>query len=170
MFTFREKSFGEPVAPILVEDEDINQHDGSSAVDVPVSPTISRITRTSAGSKKKGKEVQSPYPVSRPLGKRRASDDDVRAAQSTLERKRKLPDDIIELTSESEADMDDSRTEKHHNSPDIDRLNPEPQAVTPQPVIMSPSPVSPKKVQKKKSASSKTAPARKSPVKTRSTK
>ena len=170
MFTFREKSFGEPIAPILVEDEDINQLDGSSAVDVPVSPTISRITRTSAGSKKKGKEVQSPYPVSRPLGKRRASDDDVRAAQSTLERKRKLPDDIIELTSESETDMDDSRTERHHVSPGIDRTNSEPQAVTPQPVIMSPSPVSPRKVQKKKSAPSKAAPTRKSPVKTRSTK
>ena len=170
MFTFREKSFGEPIAPILVEDEDVNQLDGSSAMDVPVSPTISRVTRTSAGSKKKGKEVRSPYPVSRPLSKRRASDDDVRAAQSTLERKRKLPDDIIELTSESEADLDDSRTERHRNSPGIDRITSEPQAVTPQPVIMSPSPVSPRKVQKKKSASSRTAPARKSPVKTRSTK
>ena len=171
MFAFREKSFGEPVAPILIDDEDIDKQDESSTIEVPVSPTISRVTRTSAGSKKKGKEILSPYPVSQPLGKRRASDDDVRAAQSTLERKCKLPDDIIELTSESEADVDDSRTEKHHVSPDIARANSaEPQTVTPKPVIMSPSPVSPRKAQKKKSASSKTAPTRKSLVKTCSTK
>ena len=171
MFAFQEKSFGEPVAPILIDDEDIDKQDESSTIEVPVSPTISRVTRTSAGSKKKGKEILSPYPVSRPLGKRRASDDDVRAAQSTLERKRKLPDDIIELTSKSEVDIDDSRTEKRHVSPGIARVNSaEPQMVTPKPVIMSLSPVSPRKVQKKKSASSKTAPTRKSLVKTRSTK
>ena len=171
MFAFRERSFGEPVAPILIDDEDIDKQDESSAIEVPISPTISQVTRTSAGSKKKGKEVLSPYPVSRPLGKRRASDDNVRAAQSTLERKRKLPDDIIELTSESEADMDDSRTEKRHASPGIDRVDStKPQTVTPKPVIMSPSPISPRKIQKKKSASSKTVPTRKSPVKTRSAK
>ena len=125
----------------------------------------------SAGSKKKGKDVMSPYPVSRPLGKRRASDDDVRAAQSTLDRKRKLPDDIIELTSESEADMDDSRTEKRHVSPGVaGTYSDEPPTVTPKPVIMSPSPVSPRKVQKKKSTTSKMTQTRKSPVKTRSTK
>ena len=171
MLAFREKSFGGPVGPILVDDEDIDRHDGSSAVEVPVSPTISRITRTSAGSKKKGKEIQSPYPVSRPLSKRRASDDDVRAAQSIVERKRKLPDDIIELTSESDADMDDSRTERHHVSPGIARDSPTELPIpTPKPVIMSPSQVSPKKTKVKKSTSSKAAPTRKSPVKTRSTK
>ena len=171
MFAFQEKSFGEPVAPILVDDEDIDKLDDSSAMEVPISPTISRVTRTSMGSKKKGKKVLSPYPVSRPLDKRRASDDDVRAAQSTIERKRKLPDDIIKLTSDSEADMDDSRTEKRHASPDRDGDNPaEPPTVTPKPMIMSPSLVSPRKVQKKKSASSKTAPTRKSLVKTCSTK
>ena len=155
----------------MVEDEDIDKHDGSSAVDVPASPTISRVTRTSAGSKKKGKEIQSPYPVSQPLSKRRASDDDVRAAQLIVERKRKLPDDIIELTSESEADMDDSRTEKRHVSPGIARNSPaELPMGTPRPVIMSPSQVSPRKARTKKSTSSKTAPTRKSPVKTRSTK
>ena len=171
MFAFREKSFGKPVAPISVEDEDVDKQDDASAIEVPASPTISRVTRTSVGSKKKGKEVQSPYPSSRPPSKRRASDDDVRAAQSTLERKRKLPDDIIELTSDSEADMDDSRTERHHVSPDVTKDDTtEPPALTPKPVIMSPSIVSPRKAQKKKSASSKTAPARKSPVKTCSTK
>ena len=171
MFAFREKSFGEPVAPILIDDEEVDRQDESSAIEVPTSPTVSRITRTSAGSKKKGKDVMSPYPVSRPLSKRRASDDDVRAAQSTLDRKRKLPDDIIELTSESEADVNDSRTEKRHVSPGIAGTYPdEPTAVTPKPVIMSPSPVSPRKVQKKKSTTSKTTQTRKSPVKTRSTK
>ena len=171
MFAFREKSFGEPIAPILVDDEDVDKQDGHSAIDVPASPTVSRVTRTSVGSKKKGKEVLSPYPSSRPPSKRRASDDDVWAAQSTLERKRKLPDDIIELTSDSEAELDDSRTEKRHNSPGITGDDPtEPTTLTPRPVIMSPSIVSPRKAQKKKSASSKTAPTRKSPVKTRSTK
>ena len=171
MFAFREKSFGEPIAPILVDDEDVDKQDDYSAVDVPASPTVSRVTKTSVGSKKKGKEVLSPYPSSRPPSKRRASDDDVRAAQSTLERKRKLPDDIIELTSESEAELDDSRTERRHNSPGITGDGPtEPTTLTPQPVIMSPSVVSPRKAQKKKSAPSKTASTRKSPVKTRSTK
>ena len=123
------------------------------------------------GSKKKSKEIQSPYPVSRPLSKRRASDDDVRAAQSAIERKRKVPDDIIELTSESDADIDDSKTKRHHTSPDITGGDTtEPPVITPQPVIMSPSPITPRKTQKKKSASSRTAPVRKSPVKTRSTK
>ena len=108
--------------------------------------------------------------MSRPLGKKRAPDDDVRAAQSVIERKRKVPDDIIKLTSESDANMDDSRTERRHVSPDIDEGNTtRPPVVTPKPVIMSPSPVSPRKVQKK-SASSKSAPTRKSPVKTCSTK
>ena len=171
MFAFQEKSFGEPVAPILVDGESIDKQDDSSAIEVPASPTISRVTKTSVGSKKKGKEVLSPYPSSQPPSKRRASDDDVQAAQSTLERKRKLPDNIIKLTSDSEADMDDSRTERHHVSPGIARNDPtEPPPLTPRPVIMSPSIVSPRKSQKKKSASSKTAPTRKSPVKTRSTK
>ena len=171
MFMFREKSFGGPVAPILVDDEDTDKQDESSTIEVPVSPTISQVTKTSTGSKKKSKDVLSPYPVSQPFSKRRASNDDIRAAQSTLERKRKLPDDIIELTSESDADMDDSRTERRHVSPDVAEENPAgPLTKTPQPLIMSPSPVSPRKNQKKKSASSKTAPTRKSLVKTRSAK
>ena len=41
MFAFREKSFGEPVAPILIDDEDIDKQDESSAIEVPASPTIS---------------------------------------------------------------------------------------------------------------------------------
>ena len=40
MFAFREKSFGEPAAPILIDDED-DKHDGSSALEVPISPTVS---------------------------------------------------------------------------------------------------------------------------------
>ena len=64
MFAFREKSFREPAAPILIDDKNINKQDGSSALEVPISPTISWVTRTSVGSKKKSKEVQSPYPTS----------------------------------------------------------------------------------------------------------
>ena len=170
MFALREKSFREPIAPILVDNEDIDKQDGSSAIEVPVSPTVSQVTRTSIGSKKKGKEVQSPYPVSQPISKRRASDDDVRAAQTVIERKHKVPDDIIKLTSKLDADIDDSRTKKRHVSPgNAEDNTAEPPTVTPKPVIMSPSPVSPRKV-KKKSTSSKSAPARKSPVKTHSTK
>ena len=89
--------------------------------------------------------------------------------QSVIERKRKLPDDIIELTSKSDADMDDSRTEKCHTSSVDKNITAEQPVVTPKPVIMSPSPVSPRKVNKK-STSSRSAPTRKSPVKTRSTK
>ena len=170
LFAFREKSFGEPVAPISIDDKNVNKQDGYSAIDVPASPTISQATKTSIGSKRKGKEVQSPYPVSRPSSKRRASDDDVRAAQSVIERKRRVPDDIIELTSKLDADMDDSRTERRHISLDITEDDTaRPLVVTPQPVIMSPSPVSPRKA-KKKSTSSRSAPTRKSPVKTHGTK
>ena len=41
MFAFQEKSFGEPVDPILVDDEDADKQEGASAIEVPISPTIS---------------------------------------------------------------------------------------------------------------------------------
>ena len=41
MFAFREKSFGEPAAPILIDNKDIDKLDGSSALEVPVSPSVS---------------------------------------------------------------------------------------------------------------------------------
>ena len=157
MLALREKAFGAPVDPILVDDKDADEHDGFSVRDVPVSPTISRVTRTSAGSKKKGKAV----PYSKPVDKRRASDDDVRAAESAVIGKRATADDIIELTSDS--DTASSKTETRHPSPvqegnEADETTTE----TPKPMVMSPSAVSPRKVHKKAAR-----PAR-SPVKTRS--
>ena len=41
MFAFREKSFREPVAPIMVDDKDVGKQDGASAIEVPVLPTVS---------------------------------------------------------------------------------------------------------------------------------
>ena len=154
MLAHRQKSFNAPVDPIVVDDAE----DGFSVRDVPVSPTVSRITRTSAGSKRKGKA----NPYSKPVDKKRASDDDVRAAEPWLKGKEKAQD-IIELTSDLDANADSSHTMTRLPSPvtEVDE-NDKTATVTPKPVIMSPSIVSPRKTIKK------TAPTRKSPVKTRS--
>ena len=146
MLAHREKAFGAPSNAILVDDAD-DGLDRFSVRDVPVSPTVSRMTRTSAGSKKKERR----YPYSKPADKARASDDEVRAAEKTLKGKeRTLAEDIIELTSESDAEQEDKDTVRHPS---------------PAPVIMSPSITSPKKKVVKRPA-----PAKRSPVKTRSTK
>ena len=148
MLAHREKSFAAPVDPILIDVESNDGGDGFSVQEVPVSPTVSRVTRTSAGSKKRGAAT----PYSKPVDRIRASDDDVRAADSVLKGKtRAIVDDIIELTSESEADRDN----------DGDRTA----LLAPAPLLMSPSIVSPKK-----KATKKPAPAKRSPVKTRSMK
>ena len=161
MLAHREKAFGAPSDPILVDDAD-DGLDGFSVRDVPVSPTVSRVTRTSAGSKKKGKV----YPYSKPAEKPRASDDEVRAAEMTLKGKgRTLAEDIIELTSESDADPGDSGTVRHPSpAAKINTLH-DTLTETPGPVIMSPSVTSPRK-----KSSKKPAPVKRSPVKTRSTK
>ena len=80
------------VAPSAIED--------ASLVELPVSPSVSRATRTSAGSRLKPK---TPYPPSKPEKSRRASDDDVRAAQS-LVRTPSLPTarEVIEISGDSE--------------------------------------------------------------------
>lgn len=158
MFAHQEKSFNAPIDPILVDDE---ERDGFSIQEVPVSPTVSRITRTSAGSRKK----KSPYPSTAPRDKKRASDDDIRAAESSVKGKRVIHEDIIELTSESDADDKDTGTVKGHNSPAAGAVvKDETVATTPKKVLMSPSIVSPKKAPRKKAE-----PARKSPVKAHST-
>ena len=74
--------------------------DAASLADVPVSPSVSRATKTSAGSRLKPKV---PYPPSKPEKSRRASDDDVRATQS-LVRAPSLPTakEIIEISGDSE--------------------------------------------------------------------
>src|SRR5258706_926639 len=73
--------------------------DDASIALAPVSPSISRITRTSAGSKSK---KPAPYPSSKPPTQRRATDDDVHTAQSLVcPPAPPLPEEVIELTSDS---------------------------------------------------------------------
>ena len=160
MLAHREKAFNVPIDHIVIDDAD-DGLDGFSVRDVPVSPTVSRATRTSAGSKKKGKTV----PYSKPADRTRASDDDVRAADLTLKGKRRtLAEDIIELTSESDTHPDDSETVVHPSPAAVSTSLPEASSNTPRPTIMSPSVVSPRK-----KSGAKPAPATRSPVKTRST-
>ena len=158
MLAHREKSFNSAADRVLIDVDADDAQDGFSARDVPVSPTVSRVTRTSAGTKAKAAKTSSPYPVAKPRSKARASDDDVRAAEHTAKGKRVAQDDIIELTSESDADQEDSVTAADSGAlaSAVDE--------TPRPTIMSPSIVSPRKTGKK------AAPAKRSPVKTRSTK
>src|SRR5258706_8263388 len=74
--------------------------DDESVALAPVSPSMSRATRTSIGSRSK---KPAPYPPSRPPTQRRATDDDVRAAQTLVRAAAlPLPDDVIEITSESD--------------------------------------------------------------------
>src|SRR5258706_16238676 len=128
--------------------------DDESVALAPVSPSVSRATRTSIGSHSK---KPAPYPPSKPLTQRRATDDDVRAAQTLVRAAAlPLPDDVIEITSESdlsEAPVDVPSTVMKAPSPSLPIVSPEPEAAsdpdtpTPAPVILSPSPV-PKKVLK----------------------
>src|SRR5258706_223843 len=124
--------------------------DDESITITPVSPSISRITRTSAGSRSK---KPAPYPLSRPADQRRATDDDVRAAQTLVRAPAPpLPEDIIEITSES--DMSEvvdvaPTTVRRAPSPPLPIVSPEPEsapdlsppAPAPAPITMSPSPL-----------------------------
>ena len=165
MFALREKSFNDNADRVLIDVDADDVRDGLSAKDVPTSPTISRVTRTSAGAKTKTSKAQSPYPAVKPRGRTRASDDDVRAAEYTAKGKRVVHDDIIELTSESDADQESRMTPKHPSPANSADALPSTVDETPKPTIMSPSIVSPKKKTGKKPA-----PAKRSPVKTRSAK
>ena len=162
MLAHRVKSFDNVQGHIMVDVDTDEEHDGFSAKDVPASPTVSRVTRTSAGAKTKATKASSPYPVAKPKGKARASDDDVRAAEHSVRSMRATHSDIIELTSESDADAEEPvATTPLPESTNIE-IGSEMATVTPKPLIMLPSIVSPKKAHKK------AAPTRKSPVKTRS--
>ena len=165
MLAHREKSFNDTAERILIDVDADDAHDGFSARDVPASPTVSRVTRTSTGTKAKAAKASSPYPVAKPRSSTRASDDDVRAAEHSVKKgKRVAQDDIIELTSDSDADQDDGITARLP-SPAIDSgALADTVDATPKPTIMSPSIVSPRKTSKK------VTPAKRSPVKTRSTK
>ena len=116
-----------------------------SVIEVPISPSVSRVTKTSRGSKK---DKSKPYPGAKPHDARRASDDDVRVAQSLASRPRPLPpaDEIIELTSDSDAVAGESElgtpTARRARSP-----APTSEAL---PTIMPPSDVSPRKTRSSK--------------------
>ena len=89
-----------PSSPALTRRARAADADTASLADIPVSPTVSRATRTSAGSRLKPKV---PYPPSKPEKSRRASDDDVRAAQSLVQAP-SLPTarEVIEISGDSE--------------------------------------------------------------------
>ena len=168
MLAHRERSFNDVPGHIAIDVDAEEDQDGISSKGVPASPTVSRVTRTSAGTRAKTVKATSPYPVVKPKGKARASDDDVRAAESYVKEKRAAQDDIIELTSESEADQEDKNTVRHPSPAGEPSTFTDAVVETPRPVIMSPSIVSPRKTTKK--TISRSAPKARSPVKTRSVK
>ena len=116
-----------------------------SIIEVPISPSVSRVTKTSRGSKK---DKSKPYPGAKPLDARHASDDDVRVAQPIASHPRPLPpaDEIIELTSDSDAVAGESElgtpTARRARSPASTSVAP--------PIIMPPSIVSPRKTRSSK--------------------
>src|SRR5258706_1182661 len=141
--------------------------DDASIALAPVLPSISHITRTSAGSKSK-KPI--PYPPSKPPTQRRATDDDVHAAQTLVHPPAPtLPEDVIVLTSESGvSEVDAPATVMKAPSPFLPIVSLTPSPVTERlpspPIIMSPSVVSPRK----KTRSAKVVHKNLPPIKTRS--
>ena len=89
-----------PSSPALTRHAAPSALEDASLIELPVSPSVSRATKTSAGSRLKPK---TPYPPSKPEKSRRASDDDVRAAQSLI-RTPSLPTakEVIEISGDSE--------------------------------------------------------------------
>ena len=89
-----------PTSPALSRHAAPSAIEDASLIELPVSPSVSRATRTSAGSRLKPKV---PYPPSKPEKSRRASDDDVRAAQSLIQAPSLPPaQEIIEISGDSE--------------------------------------------------------------------
>ncbi len=139
--------------------------DDTSIALAPVSPSVSRVTQTSAGSKPK---MPAPYPSSKPPTWRRATDDDVRAAQTLVRPPAPtLPEEVIVLTSNSGmSDPDElvTRTVMKAPSPVMPNASPVSDPVSEQdrspPVIMSPSLVPPRKTRSAKVVS-KSLPASK---------
>ncbi len=134
--------------------------DDASIALAPVSPSVSRVTRTSAGSKSK-KPI--PYPSSKPPTQRRATDDDIRAAQTLVcPPAPTLPEEVIELTSTSGvSDTEDPIMRTVKKAPSLVLSNDSPisepasdRGRSP-PLIMSPSPVSHRKTRSAKVVSKK---------------
>ncbi len=146
--------------------------DDESVAITPVSPSVSRATRTSAGSRSK---KPAPYPPSRPAAQRRATDDDVRAAQTLVRPPAPpLPEEVIEITSESDmSEVSDvaPTTVRRAPSPSLPVVSPElesapdlsPPAPAPAPIIMSPSPLPPRVIKGSKGSKSAKAAPRKLP-------
>ena len=137
--------------------------DDASIALAPVSLSISRITQTSTGSKSK-KPV--PYLSSKPPTQRRATDDDLHAAQTLIRPPAPaLPEEVIEITSDSgisETEDLTMRTVKKAPSPvlsdDSQVLGPVSDRDRSPPLIMSPSIVPPRKTRSTKVVS-KSLPA-----------
>ena len=129
--------------------------DDASIALAPVSPSVSHVTRTSAGSKSM-KPV--PYPSSKPPAWRRATDDDVRAAQTLVRPPAPtLLEEVIKLTSDSGlSETGDlvTRTVTKAPSPILPEGSPVLDPVSEQdqtpPIIMSPSLVPPRKTRSTK--------------------
>ncbi len=132
--------------------------DDASIALAPVSPSISHITCTNAGSKSK---KPAPYPPSKPPALKRATDDDVRAAQTLIcPPAPSLPEEVIELTSDSgvsETEDLATRTVMKAPSPVLATASPVSSLATERPslppIIMSPSPIPPRKTRSAKVAS-----------------
>jgi len=143
--------------------------DDDSVALAPVSPSMSCATRTSAGSKTK---KPAPYPPSKPPAWRRATNDDVRAAQTLVRPPAPpLPEEIIKLSSESglsEASDITTRTVVKAPSPFLPVVSPEPESASdpgtpaPAPVIMSPSPLPSRKTRSAKTVSKNLPPSKRS--------
>ena len=89
-----------PTSPSLTRRAAPSAIEDASLIELPVSPSVSRATRTSTGSRLKPKV---PYPPSKPEKSRRASDDDVRAAQSLVQAPSLPPaKEVIEISGDSE--------------------------------------------------------------------
>ena len=89
-----------PTSPALTRHAAPSAIEDASLIELPVSPSVSRATKTSASSRLKPKV---PYPPSKPEKSRRASDDDVRAAQSLIQTPSLPPaHEVIEISGDSE--------------------------------------------------------------------
>src|SRR5258706_5652531 len=105
LYTYRAEAAAPRSEPLFIDVDASSIVSTSGALDdtsiapAPMSPSVSHITRTSTGSMSK---KPTPYPSSKPPAQRRATDDDVHAAQTLIcPPAPTLPEEVIELTSDS---------------------------------------------------------------------
>ena len=161
LYAYRAEAAAPRLEPLFIDVDASSIVSTSGALDdasialAPVSPSVSRITQTSTGSKSK-KPV--PYPSSRPPTRKRATDDDVRVAQTLVRPPAPLLlEEVIELTSDSNVSKADDLvlgTVKKAPSPVLPVVSPISEPITVRvkspPIIMSPSVVSPCKTRSAK--------------------